>query len=82
MPWRIEEGLDAIRMMGDRLRKLVFGVLYNAKERALEKEHHQIGFVVILEDEHVIFRIKDNGQGIPEEEIENLFCIQTLTLPG
>ena len=139
MPWHIEEGLDAIRMMGDRLRKLVFGVLYNAKERALEletvevlkfaggiaagfetrirgaaidfncdfdrcdgeievdagllrsalsnilenaieacieddeKEHHQIDFVVIPEDEHVIFRIKDNGQGIPEEEIENLF---------
>jgi signal transduction histidine kinase len=139
MPGRIEEGIDTIRMMGERLRKLVFGVLYNAKERLLErervdalkfaggiaaafetrirgaaidfncdfdrcdgeieidagllrsalsnilenaidaciedeaKEHHQIDFVAIGENDHVIFRIRDNGRGIPDEEIEHLF---------
>lgn len=139
MPARIEEGLDTIRLMGDRLRKLVFGVLYDAKERRLEMEtvevakfaggiaadfetrirgaaiefncrfercdgkmridagllrsalsnilenaieaciedegdkQHQIDFMVTTEGESVIFRIKDNGSGIPEEEIEHLF---------
>jgi PAS domain S-box-containing protein len=38
MAGRIEEGLEVIRMMADRLRKLVFDVLYSAKERPLELE--------------------------------------------
>ena len=38
MPGRIEEGLEIIRMMSERLRKLVLDVLYSAKERHLELE--------------------------------------------
>lgn len=139
LPGRIEEGLDAIRLMGERLRKLVFGVLYNAKDRSLElepvevlkfaggiaamfetrirgaaiefncdfdrcdgeieidagllrsalsnimenaveaciednsKQRHHIDFSIVSVNDNVIFRIKDNGPGISEEEIEHLF---------
>jgi PAS domain S-box-containing protein len=38
IPGRIEEGLEVHRMMVDRLRKLVFDVMYTAKERHLEAE--------------------------------------------
>ena len=37
-PARIEEGLDAAKMMVDRLKKLVYEVLYNVKDRSLEIE--------------------------------------------
>ncbi len=37
-PARIEEGLDASKLMVDRLKKLVYDVLYYVKERELEKE--------------------------------------------
>lgn len=37
-PARIEEGLDTAKLMVDRLRKLVFDVLYYAKDRDLEPQ--------------------------------------------
>ena len=35
IPGRIEEGLDTIKLMAERIRKLVTDILYNAKEREL-----------------------------------------------
>jgi PAS domain S-box-containing protein len=35
---RIEEGLEVMRLMADRIRKMVFDVLYSTKERELELE--------------------------------------------
>ncbi|WP_152971876.1 ATP-binding protein [Desulfatitalea tepidiphila] len=138
-PGRIEEGLDVIRMMGDRLRKLVFGVLYDAKERPMEietvevqkfvgdiaavfethirgaaieficdfegcdgdmqvdpgllrsalsnllenaveacieedlKPDHRIDFIAGSGEDEVVFEIRDNGRGIPEEQLKHLF---------
>jgi PAS domain S-box-containing protein len=37
-PARIEEGLDAVRLMVDRVKKLVYDVLYYVKERGLNRE--------------------------------------------
>ena len=45
-PGRIEEGLELIRLMKDRIHKLIFSVLYSAKERSLELESVDLhGFV-------------------------------------
>ena len=37
-PGRIEEGLDLTKLMAERIRKLVFDILYYAKDRDLERE--------------------------------------------
>jgi PAS domain S-box-containing protein len=37
-PGRIEEGLDVSKLMVERIRKMVYNVLYYAKERALQTE--------------------------------------------
>ncbi|MCP3950722.1 MAG: PAS domain-containing protein, partial [Desulfobacterales bacterium] len=37
-PGRIEEGLDLTKLMAERIRKLVFDILYYAKDRELERE--------------------------------------------
>lgn len=37
-PARIEEGLDAVKLMVDRLKKLVYDVLYYVKERELDRK--------------------------------------------
>ena len=37
IPGRIEEGLDTIKLMAERIRKLVTDILYNAKERELNR---------------------------------------------
>lgn len=37
-PGQIEEGLDVAQLMVDRIRKMVFDILYSAKERELELE--------------------------------------------
>lgn len=37
-PARIEEGLDVAKLMADRIRRLVFDILYYAKERELQLE--------------------------------------------
>ena len=48
-PARIEEGLDAVRLMVDRVKKLVYDVLYYVKERGLTRESvnvHQFAHAV------------------------------------
>ncbi len=41
-PGRIEEGLDVARLMAERIRKLVYDILYYAKERELALERTDI----------------------------------------
>ncbi len=36
MPARVEEGLDVVKLMADRMRKVVYDILYYTKERELE----------------------------------------------
>ncbi|MEJ2039323.1 MAG: ATP-binding protein [Desulfosarcinaceae bacterium] len=42
IPGRIEEGIEIIRMMTDRIRKLALDVLYSTKERPLELESVEV----------------------------------------
>jgi len=37
-PGRIEEGLDLTKLMAERIRKLIYDILYYAKDRELERE--------------------------------------------
>jgi len=37
-PGRIEEGLDLTKLMAERIRKLIYDILYHAKDRELERE--------------------------------------------
>ena len=41
-PARIEEGLDLTKLMVDRVQKLIFDILYYAKERKLEVEEVEV----------------------------------------
>ncbi len=41
-PGRIEEGLDVVKLMVERIRKLVYDILYSAKERELDLEQSSV----------------------------------------
>ncbi len=41
-PARIEEGLDVTKLMADRIRKLIFDILYYSKKRELEVEEVEV----------------------------------------
>jgi PAS domain S-box-containing protein len=58
------------------MRTALGNILENAMEACLEdtsKPTHQIKFTVSTDNGRVVFRIEDNGVGIPADQIENIF---------
>ena len=73
---RLEEGLELIRLMADRIRNLVLNVLYYAKERSLHLETVEVtGFVheVLLTVET---KARDQGIQLAQNLGPDLGCFQ------
>jgi len=61
-PGRIEEGLDVVKLMVERIRKLVYDILYSAKERELDLE--QSGVLQFSGDVAANIDVRIRGAGI------------------
>lgn len=55
----------------DKTERVVFNLLFNAFKFTQAKGH--IEFSLGLEEEKLIIRVKDNGRGIPEDKLKNIF---------
>lgn len=68
------DGLENVTINGDKNQLL--RVINNLLKNALQAISHTDGKILIstkIEGEDIIIRIKDNGSGIPEEQIEKMF---------
>jgi PAS domain S-box-containing protein len=66
------------RVDKDLLRTALTNIIENAVEACLEddsQQHHKIQFNVLSRKSSVIFSIKDNGPGLPEDSTKRIFSL-------
>ena len=71
---RLESSITpGVHMMGDRAR--LNQILYNLTDNAIKysPDGGRIAVVLQKEDEGIVWRVRDNGVGIPEEDQEHIF---------
>ena len=62
----------AIKGVDDQIKQIVINLLQNAAD-AISGKNGEISLTVQSENSNVILKVQDNGEGIPEEDIDKLF---------
>jgi PAS domain S-box-containing protein len=71
-------GTGKFKVDKDLLRTALTNIIENAVEACLEddsQQHHKIQFNVLSRKSSVIFSIKDNGPGLPEDNTKRIFSL-------
>nr|NQU92108.1 GHKL domain-containing protein [Bacteroidota bacterium] len=55
------------------LQQMLINLIKNAMDALSETSHPSIQFNAFLQDENVVIEISDNGQGIPEDQLDDIF---------